>query len=67
MTSSNVNHSVANPFGTSLDHAEKLKKQQEYIGNYLYKPKRRTDRSEDEISYEKNKDHLTFKPTFYTS
>ena len=50
-----------------MANTERVRKQQEYIGNYLYKPKRRTDRSEEEISYEKSKDQLTFKPTFYTS
>jgi hypothetical protein len=38
-------------------------KREQYVDNYLYKPKLRADRSTEEIEYEKQKKDCSFKPT----
>lgn len=40
--------------------------QRRYVASNLYKPKLRTDRSPDDIDYEKNMGECSFQPTFYT-
>ena len=40
--------------------------QRQYVASNLYKPKMRTDRSPEEIDFEKNMGECSFQPTFYT-
>ena len=37
-----------------------------YVNQFLYKPKKRSDKSSEQHEYEKNADECTFKPYFYT-